>query len=134
MFLLGTQRINEAGHLEIGGCDTVALAEEYGTPLFVMDEAHIRSVMRAMKAAFQKLHPQTEIIYASKAFPCLAISRIVAQEGLMIDVASAGELFTALRADVPADRVIFHGNNKSHEELEMAVHAGIGRVIVDNEQ
>jgi diaminopimelate decarboxylase len=134
VFLLGTQRINEAGHLEIGGCDTVALAEEYGTPLFVMDEAHIRSVMRAMKAAFQKLHPQTEIIYASKAFPCLAISRIVAQEGLMIDVASAGELFTALRADVPAERIIFHGNNKSHEELEMAVRANIGRVIVDNEQ
>jgi diaminopimelate decarboxylase len=133
VFLLGTQRINEAGHLEIGGCDTVALAEEYGTPLFVMDEAHIRHTMRTMKAAFQKLHPQTEVIYASKAFPCLAISRIVAQEGLMIDVASAGELFTALRADVPAERIIFHGNNKSHEELEMAVRASIGRVIVDNE-
>lgn len=134
MFLLGTQRINQDGHLEIGGCDTVALAEQYSTPLFVMDEAHIRHVMRAMKAAFQALHPQTEVIYASKAFPCLAISRIVAQEGLMIDVASAGELFTALQADVPPERIIFHGNNKSREELEMAVRARIGRVIVDNEQ
>jgi len=133
VFLLGTQRINEAGHLEIGGCDTLELAEQYGTPLYVMDEAHIRTTMRAMKKALQDLHPQTEIIYASKAFTCLAMSRIVAQEGLMIDVASAGELFTALRADFPVERIVFHGNNKSRAELEMAVQAGIGRVIVDNE-
>jgi diaminopimelate decarboxylase len=133
VFLLGTQRVNDAGHLEIGGCDAIELAAQYGTPLYVMDEAHIRSTMRAMKKAFRDLHPTAEIIYASKAFTCLAIARIAAQEGLMIDVASAGELFTALRADFPPERIIFHGNNKSREELEMAVQARIGRVIVDNE-
>lgn len=133
MFLLGTQRVNSAGHLEIGGCDTVQLVAEHGTPLYVMDEAHLRATMRTMREAFRHRHAQTEIIYASKAFPCLAMSRIVAQEGLMIDVASAGELFTALRADFPAERIVFHGNNKSREELEMAVRAGIGRVVVDNE-
>lgn len=134
MFTLGTQRINAAGHLEIGGCDTTELAAEFGTPLYVMDEAHIRGQMRAMKSAFQSLSAETEVIYASKAFSCLAIARIADEEGLMIDVASAGELYTALRADFPASRIIFHGNNKSREELEMAVGAGIGRFVVDNER
>ncbi len=134
MFLLGTQQINDAGHLEIGGCDTVELAKEYGTPLYVMDEAHIRGQMRGMKEAFQKLHAETEVIYASKAFSCLAIARIADEEGLMLDVASAGELYTALRADFPAERIVFHGNNKSREELAMALQAGVGRVIVDNER
>lgn len=133
VFLLGTQRVNGAGHLEIGGCDTVRLAEEHGTPLYVMDEAHIRATMRAMREAFRRRHAQSEIIYASKAFPCMAMSRIVAQEGLMLDAASAGELFTALRADFPVERIVFHGNNKSRDELEMALRAGIGRIIVDNE-
>lgn len=132
MFFLGTQKVNGAGHLEIGGCDTVELASEYGTPLFVMDEAHIRAQMRAMKAAFDAQNVDCHITYASKAFPCLAIARIAAQEGLWIDVASAGELLTALRADFPVGRIIFHGNNKSVEELEMAVRSQIGRVIVDN--
>ena len=134
MFTLGTQRINEQGHLEIGGCDAVELAAEFGTPLYVMDEADIRGKMRAIKSAFQAQGVETEIIYASKAFSCLAIARIADEEGLMIDVASAGELFTALRADFPAERIIFHGNNKSQEELEMAVQAGIGRFVVDNER
>lgn len=133
MFLLGTQRINEAGHFEIGGCDALELVEQYGTPLYVMDEAHIRRTMRAMKAAFAELNAPTEIIYASKAFTCLAIARIAAQEGLMIDVASAGELYTALCGDFPADRIVFHGNNKSRDELDMAVRAQVGRVVVDNE-
>lgn len=132
-FFLGTQKINSASHLEIGGCDAVELAEEFGTPLYVMDEAHIRSTMRAMKAAFANQHSDTKIIYASKAFMTLAICRIVDQEGLWLDVASAGELYTALRANFPAERIIFHGNNKSRDELEMAVQAGIARVIVDNE-
>ncbi|RYX83242.1 diaminopimelate decarboxylase [bacterium] len=132
MFFLGTQKINDAGHLEIGGCDTVELANEYGTPLFVMDETHIRAQMRAMKAAFDAQNVECHITYASKAFPCLAIARIAAQEGLWIDVASAGELLTALRADFPSERIIFHGNNKSVDELEMAIRSQIGRVIVDN--
>lgn len=133
MFLLGTQQINDRGHLEIGGCDAVDLANAYGTPLIVMDEAHIRATMRAMRAAFAAQGVNTHVTYASKAFPCLAIARIAAQEGLWIDVASAGELLTALRADFPAERIIFHGNNKSVEELEMAVRSHIGRIIVDNE-
>ncbi|HEX9995586.1 MAG TPA: diaminopimelate decarboxylase [Abditibacterium sp.] len=132
MFFLGTQNLNSQGHLEIGGCDSLELAQNFATPLIVMDEAHIRSQMRAMKAAFADQGVNLHVIYASKAFPCLAISKIAAQEGLWIDVASAGELLTALRADFPADRIVFHGNNKSDEELEMAVGAGIGRVIVDN--
>ncbi|PQV65011.1 diaminopimelate decarboxylase [Abditibacterium utsteinense] len=132
MFYLGTQTINSQGHLEIGGCDALELAQTFATPLIVMDEAHIRSQMRAMKAAFEAQNVEMQVIYASKAFPCLAISKIAAQEGLWIDVASAGELLTALRADFPAERIVFHGNNKSREELEMAVGARIGRVIVDN--
>lgn len=132
-FFLGTQKTNAAGHLEIGGCDTVELAEEFGTPLYVMDEAHIRNTMRAMKAAFADQHDDTKIIYASKAFICMAICRIADEEGLWLDVASAGELYTALCSNFPAERIIFHGNNKSRDELEMAVRAGIARVIVDNE-
>jgi len=132
VFFLGTQQINDAGHLEIGGCDSTELAGEFGTPLFVMDEAHIRSQMRGMRAAFEAHGADCHVIYASKAFPCVAIARIAAQEGLWIDVASAGELLTALRADFPVERIVFHGNNKSVEELEMAVASRIGRVIVDN--
>lgn len=132
MFFLGTQSINSQGHLEIGGCDAVELAQNFATPLIVMDEAHIRAQMRSMRAAFDAQGAALHIIYASKAFPCLAIAQIAAQEGLWIDVASAGELLTALRADFPAERIVFHGNNKSDEELEMAVGARIGRVIVDN--
>ena len=134
MFLLGTQTVNDRGHLEIGGCDAVELASEFGTPLYVMDEAHIRGTMRAIKAALRAEHPQTEVIYASKAFICLAMARIAAQEGLMLDVASAGELHSALRGDFPAERIVFHGNYKSREELEMALRAGVGRIIVDNER
>ncbi len=132
MFLLGTQKKNEHGHLEIGGCDAVELAAQFGTPLYVVDEAHVRAAMRAMKAAFARQNVACHVIYASKAFICLAMARLAAQEGLWIDVASAGELYTALRADFPADRIIFHGNNKSLEELEMAVKARIARVVVDN--
>jgi diaminopimelate decarboxylase len=131
-FFLGTQKINAAGHLEIGGCDAVELAEQFGTPLYVMDEAHIRATMRAMKQAFADQHADTKIIYASKAFICLAICRIADEEGLWLDVASAGELYTALCANFPAERIIFHGNNKSRAELEMGVRAGIARFIVDN--
>ena len=133
MFTLGTQTINADGHLEIGGCDTTQLAQQFGTPLYVMDEAHIRATMRAMTSAFEAQNVPFHIIYASKAFACLAIARIADEEGLWIDVASAGELYTALKADFPAARIVFHGNNKSHDELEMALREGVGRIIVDNE-
>ena len=101
--LLGTQRINAQGHLEIGGCDTVELAREFGTPLYIMDEALIRENCRRYTSAFADRYPgESEVSYASKAFLVTAMARLIDQEGLAIDVASGGELFTALQAGFPA--------------------------------
>ena len=130
--LLGTQRVNAHGHLEIGGCDSVALANEYGTPLYVMDEAVLRGNLRAYKEAFESRYPKNDLSYAGKAFLNLAMAKIVAQEGFGLDVASLGELHTALKAGFPAERLLLHGNNKSHDELVTAVEAGVGRIVVDN--
>lgn len=132
MFLLGTQRVNERGHLEIGGCDTVDLANQFGTPLYVFDEAAIRANARAYRDAFARRYPQVQIEYAGKAFLCLAMARLVHEEGLHLDVASAGELYTALQAGIPASQLVLHGNNKSADELSMALEAGVGRIVVDN--
>src|SRR5579883_634023 len=123
--LLGTQRINAQGHLEIGGCDVTRLAETLGTPLYIMDEAALRKNCRDYKAAFEKRYPKNAIYFASKAFLSAAIARIIEEEGLNMDVASLGELYTALYADFPAERLALHGNNKSVEELEMAVSRGV---------
>jgi diaminopimelate decarboxylase len=130
--LLGTQRINAEGRLEIGGCDAARLAAEFGTPLYVMDEAAIRANCRNYKAAFERIYPDVEICYASKAFSALAMAPLIMQEGLSMDVAALGELYTALEAGFPPQRLALHGNNKSIEELEMAVDAGIGHIVVDN--
>jgi diaminopimelate decarboxylase len=130
--LLGTQRVNGAGHLEIGGCDVTALAAEFGTPLYVMDEATIRRNCRDYLCAFRERYPKVELAYASKAFLCMAICRIIQEEGLNLDVASGGELYTALQAGFPPDRIVLHGNNKSLAELQMALDAGVGRIVVDN--
>ncbi len=130
--LLGTQRVNAHGHLEIGGCDAVDLAHEFGTPLYVMDETAIRNNCRRYKAAFDAHYPKNEISFASKAFLNLAICKLMAQEGLGIDVASAGELYTAVKAGFPMEHVLLHGNNKSLTELAMALEYGVGRVVVDN--
>ncbi len=132
MFLLGTQRVNEAGHLELGGCDTVALASEFGTPLYVLDEATIRANCRTYRAAFESRYPNVAIEYAAKAFLCIAMAQLIREEGLHLDVASAGELYTALRAGFPPHDLVLHGNNKSVEELRMALDAGVGRIVVDN--
>ncbi|MGZ4164939.1 MAG: diaminopimelate decarboxylase [Tumebacillaceae bacterium] len=132
MYLHGTSRINEQGHLEIGGVDTTALAAKFGTPLYVFDETLIRQTMRAYKAAFAESGLQYEVAYASKAFCTLAMCRIVAEEGLALDVVSGGELHTALKANFPPERIHFHGNNKTPEEIEQALEAGIGAFIVDN--
>jgi len=129
--LLGTQRVNSANHLEIGGCDTIDLAAEFGTPLYVMDEADIRARCRAYRSSFASEYGDSAIAYASKAFVVTAMCRIIDQEGLWLDVASAGELFTAKRAGFPMERVIFHGNFKSPEELEMAVECGVAYVVPD---
>ncbi len=131
--LLGTQRVNAQGHLEIGGCDTLALAEEFGTPLYVMDEALIRQNCRRFTQVFTERYPgEVEVSFAGKAFLTMAMVRLVEQEGLALDAASGGELYTALKAGFPAERILYHGNFKSDEELRLGVEAGVGHVVVDN--
>lgn len=132
MMLLGTQRVNAQGHLEIGGVDLVTLAREYGTPLYVMDEAAIRRNCRDYLAAFRARYSRVEVSFASKAFLCTGICKVIEQEGLSLDVASGGELFVALRAGFPVERISLHGNNKSVEELQMALDAQVGHIIIDN--
>jgi len=129
--LHGTARINEKDHLEIGGCDTVELAREFGTPLYIMDEALMRQTCRTYRESFEK-HGQAEVIYASKTFLNLAMCRLVEEEGLGLDVVSGGELYTAMKAGFPAGRIYFHGNNKTMDELQLALEARIGRFVVDN--
>lgn len=115
------------GRLTVGGCDLVALAERYGTPLFVYDELHLRRRCREASEAFGG-----GVSYAAKAFLCLAMAKLVESEGLGMDVATGGELAMALRAGFPPSRLVFHGNNKSAGELAMAIEAGVGRVVVDS--
>lgn len=119
-------------HLAIGGVDTVELAKEYGTPLFVYDIATVRTNIRAFKKAFEANQVDYNIAYASKAFSCLAVYEVINQEEIAVDVVSGGELYTAIQADVPAKNIHFHGNNKSKEELELALEYGVGCYIVDN--
>lgn len=131
MKLDGTMRVNERGHLDIGGCDTVQLAQEYGTPLYVLDEAHFRQNCRDFYQSFTKQH-QAEVLYAGKTLLTLAICKIVAQEGLGLDVVSEGELYTAIKAGFPMERIYFHGNNKAAAELRLALDYQVGRIMVDN--
>ena len=130
--LPSTARVNERGHLAIGGCDTVDLAQQYGTPLYVFDEQHLREQARAFVRSFTARNPETMVAYASKACTGIAILKLVAEEGLGLDVVSGGELAIALAAGFPPERIHLHGNNKTPEELREAVAAGIGRVVVDN--
>jgi diaminopimelate decarboxylase len=127
-----TTDTNPAGHLTIGGCDTVDLVEEYGTPLYVLDESTLRSRCRQFAGAFSARYSNAQAVYASKAYINPALARIFAEEGLGLDVVSGGELAVAMAGEVPLDRVYFHGNNKTPAELEEAVAAGIGRVVVDS--
>jgi diaminopimelate decarboxylase len=131
--LLGTQRVNAHGHLEIGGCDTLALATEFGTPLYVMDEALLRDNCQKFNAAFTSRYPgEVEVSYAGKAFLIQAVIKVIEQEGLALDVASGGELHTALTAGFPAEKILYHGNFKSGEEISYGVAASVGRFVVDN--
>lgn len=133
MFVSDCLGVSPDGHLTIGGCDTVALAAKYGTPAYVMDEENIRQSCRQFKASIDEFYEGNGLVlYASKAFSCKEIYRVVASEGLGADVVSGGELYTALKADFPADRIYFHGNNKTREELVMALDAGVHRIVVDN--
>ena len=132
MKLYGTMDIDHDGQLEIGACKAIDLAKEYGTPLYVMDEEHIRQNCKKFKNSFIKEGLSTEVIYASKAFLTLAMCSLIQQEGLSLDVVSGGELYTAITAGFPNDRLYFHGNNKTNDELEMALQSDVGRIIVDN--
>ena len=132
MYLYGTTRINQNGHLEIGGVDTVQLAEQYGTPLYVYDAVLIRERARGFKQAFIEKNVTAQVAYASKAFSTIAMVQLAEEEGLSLDVVSGGELYTALVAGFPVERIHFHGNNKSREELAMALDHEIGCIVVDN--
>lgn len=125
-------RISEKGNLEIAGCDATDLAREYGTPLYVYDEDHIRGRAREYADAFADLPLDGQVVYASKACPIVAIVRIMAEAGLWVDVSTLGELEVARQAAVEPGRVVVHGNNKSDGELEAAVGRGAGRIVIDS--
>lgn len=129
---LTENQINAAGHLTIGGCDAIELAHKYGTPLVVYDVSKIRDQIRRFEKVFNTNHVDHAVSYASKAFAAVAMYQVAAAEGAHIDVVSGGELYTALKADFPMDRVSFHGNNKSREELQMAIRHHVGVIILDN--
>lgn len=131
MKLNGTMAINDRGNLTIGGCDTVELARQFGTPLYVLDEDCFRNNCRAYYQSFVQGYGAA-VIYAGKSLLNLAVCRLVQEEGLGLDVASGGELYTALESGFPAEKIYFHGNNKSAAELAMALEARIGRFMVDN--
>ncbi len=124
--------VTAEGHLSIGGCDLVDLAEEHGTPLVIYDEGALRAMSRAYRAAFAALAPEVDVIYASKAYFGQAMLRLACEEGLCVDVASGGELFAALRAGFPPERIYMHGNNKDAREIGEALEARVGTIIVDN--
>jgi diaminopimelate decarboxylase len=133
MFVSECLKVNKLNHLEIGGCDAVELAKEYGTPLYIMDEGLIRKYCKIYKNSMDKYYDGNGLVlYASKAFCTLYMCKIVEQEGLGLDVVSGGELYTALKAKFPVEKIYFHGNNKTYDELQLAVENNVGRIVVDN--
>ncbi|AZU63208.1 diaminopimelate decarboxylase [Neobacillus mesonae] len=132
MYFYGTTGVNNNGHLEIGGVDSLELAKNFGTPLYVYDVALIRERARGFKQAFEEQQVRAQVAYASKAFSTVAMVQLAEEEGLSLDVVSGGELYTAITAGFPAERIHFHGNNKSREELEMALEHQIGCIVIDN--
>ncbi len=128
-----TLRVNEKGHLEIGGADCVELANRFSTPLYVYDEAHIRNMMRVFKNTIkEEYNGNGQVLYASKAFSCEAVYAIARSEKIGVDVVSGGELYTALKAGFPAEEIYFHGNNKLERELEFALDGKVGTIVVDS--
>ena len=125
-------RVNDRGRLELGGCDAVELAHEFGTPAYVVVEDDLRNRAREFVTAVAARHEDYDVLFASKAFPCTAVYRVLAEEGLACDVASGGELALALRAGVDARRIYLHGNAKSAVELREAIAAGVGHVVLDS--
>lgn len=126
-----TAKVNQAGNLEIGGCDVVELAEKYGTPLYVIDEATLRSICKDYKNAFSG-YEKVNMMFASKSLCTMATSFILHQEGFGFDVVSGGEIYTVYKAGVDMKKVLFNGNNKSFDELSLAIELGVGRISVDN--
>lgn len=127
-----TARVNEQDHLEIGGCDVLALVQEHGSALYIVDEATLRTACQQYQTSFAQYYAgESEVIYASKAWSCLGICAVVASEGLGLDVVSGGELYTSREAGVSSDRIYFHGNNKSTDELRYAYTEGC-TIMVDN--
>ena len=131
VYPLGT-RVNERGRLELGGCDAVELAREFGTPVYVVAEDDLRARARAFVDALAARHDDFDVLFASKAFPCTAVYRLLAQEGLACDVASGGELALARAAGLDPARLYLHGNAKSSAELHEALDAGVGHIVIDN--
>ena len=125
-------RVNELGHLEVGGCDVVGLAEEFGTPAYIYAEDDMHARARAYREAFERRGADFEVLFASKSLPCTAAYRLFAEEGLSVDVASGGELHMALRAGFDPARIHMHGNNKTDEEILFAARSGVGHLIVDS--
>lgn len=133
MFVSENLSVNEKGHLTAGGIDTVELAEKYGTPLYVMDEQLIRKSCRSFKSSIDRFYGGNGLVcYASKAFCCKEMCRIMKEEGIGLDVVSIGELYTAVKSGFDCDKICFHGNNKTDEELGFAIDHHIGHIIVDN--
>lgn len=126
-----TARVNTKGNLEIGGCDCVELAQKYETPLYVIDETTLRTICREYKKAFKE-YEKVNMMYASKAFLTKAIAKIISSEGFGFDAVSGGEIYTIHKSGIDLKNVLFNGNNKSYDELEMAVELGVGRISVDN--
>ena len=127
-----TAEINDLGHLSIGGCDIVALTQEFGTPLYIFDEFTLRNRCQTFTKEFTSRYPNTTVAYASKAFVNPALAKIFAEEGLGLDVVSGGELALSQAIDFPSERIYFHGNNKSREELTQAVNSKVGRIVIDS--
>ena len=126
------ENLNYQNHLSIGGVDVVELVKTYQTPLYVMDESKIRKQCQTFMASFKHKNVQTEVIYASKAFLNIAIAELIHEEGLSLDVVSGGEMFTAITAGFPASKIYFHGNNKSVDEIKLALKHQVGTIVLDN--
>ncbi|MBS9393818.1 MAG: diaminopimelate decarboxylase [Dolichospermum sp. LBC05a] len=127
-----TARVNDHDHLEIGGCDVTTLVEQFGSPLYILDEETLRTACRQYRDTFKEYYKgESQVLYASKAWNCLAVCAIVASEGLGIDVVSGGELYTALNAGMSPDKIYLHGNNKSHDELVLAIRSRC-TIVADN--
>ncbi len=127
-----TAKVNDHDSLEIGGCDVSTLVRQFGSPLYILDEETLRLACQQYRDSFQEYYQgESQVLYASKAWNCLAVCAIVASEGLGIDVVSGGELYTALHAGISPDKIYLHGNNKSREELVFAIDSGC-TIVVDN--